>query len=352
MKRSSNSVNSFFSFLAHGIDDLDESLTSNTFMSLQFLQRAVALLRSLHSRLTNLVQKLHLPVGERWLDEYMDESSRLLDVCHVIKLGVSGIENYCSAAADMISSLDEWRHNPSPHLARQVMRAVSICRREAMGLEEENRVLVETRIEPMSLRFDDRLSMESRYNGFNGFRGVLYALRNASSLLLLILLWGSVSCCPELAVTDGSLFFGSELMVSMASLQQRVVGEVEGLDGRSGILMLEFRQARAATEELRDELETAGAMRCGPEIAGGSLKEKVEELKGWFGMLRSGTENLVGQMDDFFDEIVEGRSKLLHLCSHSLLRPINVTDKLQNRMFDVMLMYVRVFWYIHALNSM
>ena len=29
-----------------------------------------------------------------------------------------------------------------------------------------------------------------------------------------------------------------------------------------------------------------------------------------------------------------------------------VMDKLLNKMFDVMLMYVRVFWYVHALYSM
>jgi len=29
-----------------------------------------------------------------------------------------------------------------------------------------------------------------------------------------------------------------------------------------------------------------------------------------------------------------------------------VTDKLLNKMFDVMLMYVHVFWYVHTLYSM
>lgn len=186
-----------------------------------------------------------------------------------------------------------------------------------MGLEEENRALAETRIEPVSLRFDDRAPMESRYNGFNGFRGVLYALRNTSSLLLTILLWGSVACWPELAAIEGcSLFFGSGFMASMARLRQRLVGETETMGGRPGILMHEFRQMRAAVEELLEELEGAAAMGCDSQTTGGSLKEKVEALKAWFGMLRTGTENLVGQMDDFFDEIVEARKKLLDLCSH------------------------------------
>lgn len=195
----------------------------------------------------------------------------------------------------------------------KVMRSAAICRREAIGLEEENRVLVETRIPPASLRFDDRVPMESRYNGFNGFRRVLYALRNASSLLLVILLWGSVSCSPELAVMENPTFFSSEFAASMVRLQQRMVGKIEELAGRPGILMYEFRQARAAAEELLEEMERAG---CELDFAGGGFKEKAESLKAWFAMLRCGTENLVGQMDDFFDEIVEGRKKLLAICSH------------------------------------
>ncbi|XP_078172809.1 uncharacterized protein LOC144566645 [Carex rostrata] len=309
MNSSSSSLNSFYSSLARGIDGLDRSASPHLFC-LQFMQNSLSLIRSTHTQLTQLVKRLHLPAGESWLDEYMDESTRLWEVCDVLKLGMSGMENYCTNVTHLVSLMEDLIRNGDSihsHIGRQVARAITGCRREGISLEEENRVLAETRLDMLPLQQSDEVyPTESRLNGFNGFRGVLYAMRSVSSFLLTILTWGLVhwwSCSgPSF---NGLNSFGSAYMTSIERLHQRVRIEIEQTAERPGILLYEFQIVRA----LIQELERNGGDRL-------EMNEKVNGLKIWIGLLRNGCENLVGQLDDLFDEIVEGRKRLLDLCSN------------------------------------
>jgi hypothetical protein len=123
MKPTSSTVAAFYATLARGLDDLDRSLASGTtFLSLQSLRAALALLRAAHAGLTRLVGSLHLPAGGAWLDEYMDETSRLCDACGALRLGAAAIEGYSASASQLVSLLQATATGarPSPHLSRQV----------------------------------------------------------------------------------------------------------------------------------------------------------------------------------------------------------------------------------------
>jgi hypothetical protein len=203
------------------------------------------------------------------------------------------------------------------------MRAISVSRREAMAAEEENRALADARIAPLSLQLDERLLLratDARLTGFNGFRGLLHALHNASSLLLLILASGAVSCAAAAGGPCGADDAGAGFVASIVMLQQRLAEEAADAEsdgpGTPGIGMCEFRCARAAVEAAREEVERAAAAAGRKCEGGGVVKDKVEELKAWLHVLRTGTDSLVCQLDDFLDDIVEGRKELSDLCSH------------------------------------
>jgi hypothetical protein len=297
------------------MEDLERVYISNNFMSLQFLQRVICLLRTSHSHLTLLVQKLNLPVGDKWLDDYMDETSKLWDVCHVIKSAISTIESFCSSAISITSTLDGHYHHRrllSPQISRQVIRAISGCRREAVGIEEENRALMENRIQrfPFWSEQVTTTGMESSkiQNGFSGFRGVMNTMKNINSLLLVILMQGLVYYIPgDTTVPTGT----------MMRLKQRVAAEMERIGVRKGMMMYEYRRSKTAMEELKVELERRCCGGGGEEEAvEKGLRERIENLKGSVGSLRNGTESIVAQIDDFFDDIVDGRKMLLDYCSH------------------------------------
>lgn len=175
---------------------------------------------------------------------------------------------------------------------------------------------MEERIRPLTLRFDKKILMESKFNSFHGFREVLFVLRNVNSLLLMILLGGLVYFSPAASFPDeggyahGHRGSGSDFMVSASKLHQRIKSATNELRGqRAGVFLYEFLRANSAMEGV--EVDLMNNMQFNGTIIPADVNDKVKNLKNCFEVLQSGVENFTVQIDDFFDEIVEGRKKLL-----------------------------------------
>ncbi|KAL7082383.1 hypothetical protein ACP275_14G095400 [Erythranthe tilingii] len=305
MMNNSSSVTSFLNFLTKEVDNLDNLfLSHNNFLSAKFLQQVLSSLRNFHSELTILVQKLNLPIGEKWLDEYMDETSMLWESCHVLKSGVSSMENYISSGANIASLL------VNRQLSSQVIRSIDRCQREMTALQEENKSIVETKLIQTlsSLRFVVNKENESKFNKYNGFRGVLCAMRSVSTLLLEILISGLVYFLPEkTSFSQEGLTWTGGYQIG-ANLHQRMVEGMIRFNGSGpGILLFELQKVRFAVDEVKMEVEMENYS---------DINEKVEKLKNCFDDLKCGVEGIIGQLDDFFDEIVDGRKMVFDMCSN------------------------------------
>ncbi|BAF09020.1 uncharacterized protein [Oryza sativa Japonica Group] len=311
MKPSPSTVAAFYGTLARGLDELERSLAASSaaaeFVSAASLRAALALIRAAHAGLARLVGSLHLPGGAAWLDEYMDETSRLCDACRALRLGAASLEGYSDSASRLASALR------SSHLSFEVTRAMSACRRDAMAIREENRVLVETRAEALALRLAETIPPDAKFTGFNGFRGVLCATRMLTSFLLTLLSWGVLHYWPDAGgaggATDCGAYFGAAFASALARAQQRAAAAAAAVspsvvDAGGGAMMHEFRRARAAVEQARDAVDRAG------DVAAAAAEVALRA-----DALRSGCEDVIALIDDLFDEVAEGRKKLLDLCS-------------------------------------
>ncbi|BAS79178.1 Os02g0552200 [Oryza sativa Japonica Group] len=334
MKPSPSTVAAFYGTLARGLDELERSLAASSaaaeFVSAASLRAALALIRAAHAGLARLVGSLHLPGGAAWLDEYMDETSRLCDACRALRLGAASLEGYSDSASRLASALRsshlsfEVSHSHAAAAASaavvvtidlwvQVTRAMSACRRDAMAIREENRVLVETRAEALALRLAETIPPDAKFTGFNGFRGVLCATRMLTSFLLTLLSWGVLHYWPDAGgaggATDCGAYFGAAFASALARAQQRAAAAAAAVspsvvDAGGGAMMHEFRRARAAVEQARDAVDRAG------DVAAAAAEVALRA-----DALRSGCEDVIALIDDLFDEVAEGRKKLLDLCS-------------------------------------
>ncbi|XP_047320895.1 uncharacterized protein LOC124924959 [Impatiens glandulifera] len=305
----------YYKFLTSGIDDLERVFTSTDSMSIQFLQKTLSFLRSINTQFTLLVHKIPLNSGDKWLYEYMKESDKYWKLCKILKSIISRMDSFYSNAFNFISSFEDDQDHIHQHIRlhrEQVLYSIGSCKLMARRMEEANGFDAF----PLPLNFDNiNVMNEFKLIEFNGFKGVLYAISNVSSLLFAILVYGLMNYSPEYGYLKGDddlsgrLLFGSGCLISMERLKKKVAMEIERTqEGNEGLLMYEFKRTMSAVEVLEIRLrETRGRVAWRKNL---KIRKKIDDLKDCLEMLKSGTQIIRVEIHDFIDEIMEERKKM------------------------------------------
>lgn len=311
-------VASYYASLAKGLDNLQREAAAD-FMSFEFVTAGVDLLRSAHSGVLLLMEKLRLPVstnGEEWLNEYMDETVKLLEVCNVMKSAVSGLEQYQNLVESAIRALDV--PGNARYQVHRGLHTLNACRQEILQIETEHRILIETKIEAggkLTVNLVDK-HVENKFVKWNGFWGVLFALKNTSSYISRLLLCAIVFIGPIPTLIGELVSVKSLWSASLVRLHQSVTEEIaKTKNAKKCPIMLssEVELLESTLADLRTQLQPVMRGPASRNDDGEKFRQTIQNLKKGSQKLQAGVESVDWHINDLFDEVVEGRNKLLNL---------------------------------------
>jgi hypothetical protein len=172
----------------------------------------------------------------KWLDEYLDDSVKLLDICRALRDAITEIRTYDSCVDLAIRSFSRPAFGYEPHLRRSrntLLRCIEAVKRK----EEEMNQLGQRRSKlencsSMLRRMGEKLNMEASSKG--NFFMVIYAAQ-VSTIFICGVLASALSFKPRRPLSSIAVGGQSAWSFSLASLQQRVKEEIDRKKSKGSI---------------------------------------------------------------------------------------------------------------------
>lgn len=321
----SEDLQTFYGALARGLDKLDRSMSEN-FISFQWLKEALNLLKAMHSGVILLIEKLDLAVslrGEEWLNDYMDETLKLLDICNALKVGISGLEHYHMVVELALMKLDGLEKIVP--LNSRVLNALDACKEESERVNaEKKKIVVSKKLTDGRFKFClNEKNLESKFVRWNGFWGVMFAVKNVTSLISWFLVSGLVYPLPlDLNSNSDKVSFQSQWSRPFLHLYMRFNEELgKNLKGnRSSVLLLrDFETLETMTTDLRDRIQVIsnGNQSTTPEDLG-QFHKGIQSLKRKSSTFKEDLGSIDWLVRNLFDEIGQGRNKMLRTLADTM----------------------------------
>uniref|UniRef100_A0A0D6R0Z9 BPS1-like protein n=1 Tax=Araucaria cunninghamii TaxID=56994 RepID=A0A0D6R0Z9_ARACU len=311
-------IKSFETALAERLKQLELIKSPEGFINLRWMQQAMEALCATHKDLRSLIVDLQFPLtkwDEKWMDEYLDETVKLLDICIGFNAEISRLEQVRLLVQYVLHLLDSSQGVP-PY--DKVFEAFQELKGKAKDAEEENGgatpSLCKTEWYAVTLQGMTRNFSFGKSKSHGKGKVLLRAMYGVKAVTLFVcsivasaLLGCNESALVELRVPDRLLW-----SASFMSLQHEVNEDLRARFANTPLVLKEREGLDAAVKSVGSILHMSleGKDKQGSGEAD-RIKQCVEALRQSAGSLSEGLDGLTKQVNEFFQIVLTGRNAML-----------------------------------------
>jgi hypothetical protein len=321
----------FESKLAEKLEALKLAGEELGFLSIDWFIQAMTVVLATHSNVEALVPDLQFPLTERdgkWVDEYLDDSAKLLDVCNVLKEGISDVEHYQMLVQVALLNLDNNNNESCFSEAKyhRARNALQDCKEAIKKKDTEYRQgQPKSKLENCSsmLRtMGEKLVNPKGVDAVkgNGFLNAIYGAK-VTTIFLCGLLVIALACKPKRPLMNLSVTSHYLWSSPLLSLQHRVKEETDKRkNGGSIALLCELDSVDSSVRRLHNLIDrnlTDKKLGPLPKPQWQEMKQLVEDLSKNSARLGSGLGPLEQYVNELFRILINSRLALLDILSNS-----------------------------------
>ncbi|KAH9558014.1 hypothetical protein CY35_07G114900 [Sphagnum magellanicum] len=320
----------FESRLAEKLEALKLAGEELGFLSIDWFLQSMTVVLASHSNVEALIPDLQFPLSDKddkWMDEYLDDSAKLLDVCNVLKEGISDVEHYQMLVQVALVNLDN-RESFSEAKYHRARNALQDCKEAIKTKDTEYKQgQPKSKLENCSsmLRtMGEKLVNPKGVDAVkgNGFLNAIYGAK-VTTIFLCGLLVIALACKPKRPLVNLSVTNQYLWSSSLISLQHTVKEETDRRkNGGSIALLCELDSVDSSVRRLHQLIDRNLLEKKFPlhKDQAGELRQLVEDLSKNSAHLGSGLGPLEQYVNELFRILIDSRLALLDILSKSKKR--------------------------------
>lgn len=274
---------------------------------------------STHASAEVFAPDLHhvLAHGEnKWLDEYLDSSIKLLDICLTLKEAIAEIKSYCAHVKLALRAIEKGTMGEVQlrRCIKELKKCMEALRRkdEVVNHLGQRRSKLEN-CSSMLRRMGERLNTEDALKG--NFFMVMYAAQ-VSTIFICGLLSSALSFKPRRPLSSICIGGHSPWSFALSSLQHRVKEQVEKKKSKgANALLEELENTDIEVRKMHSRAEKLLAAKSFPLKRSKVLeaRDSAKLLQASFNELQQGLTALESHLEEVYRNLLRSRMALLDM---------------------------------------